>query len=139
MRKTTPLRGIREDETFSDSVFAWATAKYPIVDVPGTFEIFADHCRTHGSMYADFDAGFRTWIRNAVDKGYGGVVYKQGRAADPKWAPVLAEAKILGFRDPHATEPVGAYRTDLEMWKSREKKSTASGVVDMTAFKRIPA
>lgn len=126
MRKTTPVRGIRDDEEYSPAVLVWAEAKYPTVDVPGTFEVFSDYCRTHGSMYADWNAALRTWIRNGVDRGFGAIIFKQGRAADPKWMPVLAEAKQYGFREPHSSETVGAYRTEFEMWKSREKRSTTN-------------
>lgn len=77
-------------------------------------------------MYHDFDAALRTWIRNAVDKGYGGVVYKTGRAADPKWMPVILEGKNAGFREPHTHEQPGSYRTELDQWQRTQKKSTVT-------------
>lgn len=113
--KTTPGRAIHEDECFSEKVVAWCADKYPTVDVAETFDVFADHCRAVGSMYADWDAALRQWIRNGVDKGYGGVKFKQGIKADPKWMPVLAKAKQYEFRAPELPrETPTAYNLALE-------------------------
>lgn len=137
MRKTTPVRGIRDDEMYSLTVFDWAATKYPTVDVEATFEVFADHCKTHGSMYADFDAGLRTWIRNGVDRDYGGIVFKRGKEADPKWVSLLADARQYGFREPYKSEPPGAYRTDFEMWKSKQKTSNNVSPLIADALKKF--
>lgn len=123
---TSRVRGIRDDEQPSQGVVDWAAKKYPAVDVVDTFEVFADHCKAQGSMYACFDAALRTWIRNAVDKGYGGVVYKTGRAADPKWIPVLAEAKDVGFRAPLPHEQPGSFRSEMDTWLRTVKRSTVT-------------
>jgi len=128
-RKTAPLRAIREDETYSEKVVTWAAEKYPTVDIPATFEVFADHCRTHGSMYACFDAALRTWVRNAIDKGYGGAKFKQGIAADPKWIPVLAKAKEYGFRPPELPrETADIYGKALQAHIDSGKRSNVTNL-----------
>ena len=39
--------------------------KFPKIDVPGQVDTFLDYHRSKGSKFADWDAAFRNWVRNA--------------------------------------------------------------------------
>lgn len=132
-RKTLHTTGIAEDFALTAKTIAYIEEKFPTIDIDKTLELFSEHCQANGTMYADWQAGFRTWVRRNVEEKWKGVVYKLGRVQDPAWVPVLAEAKKYGFRDPVSVETPQAYRTALERWKDRpvERKPNAP-VIDFS-------
>lgn len=49
--------------------FAKENFGYTAEEVETMFERFKDHCLMHGKRYADWDAGFRSWIRKQPSHG----------------------------------------------------------------------
>lgn len=121
-KKQMPMTGIAEDFALTERTIAHIAERYPTVDIDKTLELFTDHCRANGTMYADWQAGFRTWVRRNVEEKWKGVVYKQGRAQDPAWGPILNEARKYGFREPERHETPGSYRTELNRWRDMPRK-----------------
>lgn len=121
--KTRGEKLIADDFELSAKTMAWMEQKYPQVDIGETLERFQDWARQKGVMYADWQAGFKTVVRKAIDNGWRSIVtLKGGKAFDPKWQPLLHEARKHGFREPKEMEPVGTYRTALDLWKRRGNK-----------------
>ncbi len=114
---------MKPGETFIAMDFAltpasveWTEQKYPTVDVGETLEIFRDKAAALGWSYRDWQAAWRNYIRNG--QRFGGVAYRQGRAADPRWTPILEMARPYGFRAPLEHETPASYRTAFEQWKN---------------------
>lgn len=116
-KKAMPVTGIPDDFALTEKTISFIGEKFPAVNIEGTLERFIESAQAHGRMYADWQAAFRTWVRKAVDHKWDGVEYKQGRAQDPKWLPILNEVKPFGFRMPTSIETPGSYRTAFEVWK----------------------
>lgn len=123
MRKTMPLTVIAEDFDLTEKTIAWVNEKYPSVDIKGTLDRFTDSALTHGRMYADWQAAFRTWVRKAIENKWDGVEFKAGRKQDPRWQPILEEAKKYGFREPMSHETPGGYKTVFDQWKSAPNRN----------------
>ena len=127
-RKALPLTGLPEEFALTEKTIAHVNERFPTVDIEKSLERFCESALAHGRMYSDWQAAFRTWCRRAIEEKWDGVVFKKGRDQDPRWAPILAEVKPYGFRQPQAHETPGSYRTEFELWKSREKR--AAPVID---------
>ncbi len=57
---------IPEDFQITDKMRSWAVKSVPTVDVDFETENFRDHARGHDRRQADWEAAWRTWMRNAV-------------------------------------------------------------------------
>lgn len=53
-----------ENFSLADGLRAWAVGQQ-CADPDGQFEAFRDYHQSHGSRFIDWDAAFRTWIRNS--------------------------------------------------------------------------
>ena len=63
MKKSERRSVIPEDFKVSDQIRRWAIEhEMPNPDLH--LEAFIDSSRSKGTLFADFDAGFRTWLRN---------------------------------------------------------------------------
>lgn len=131
-KKCAPMTAIPEGFVLSEKTIAWVNEKYPTVQIEETLERFIETAEANGWMYADWQAGFRTCVRKGVDNGWNSVVrFKQGRAQDPKWLPILNEVHPYGFRMPLPHETPGSYRTEFESWKRKQETSPVrSPVID---------
>ena len=120
MARTLPTCGIPEDFQLTEKTVARIEQRDFSIDIPQTLEKFILNAEAKGWMYKNWQAAFINYCDNG--KQYGGVFYKAGRAADPKWVPVLNEAKPFGFRDPESHETPASYRTSFENWRRFEGK-----------------
>lgn len=118
----SPQKGIPENFALTESTSNFMQNEFPTVDVEKTLALFRDKAEAGGWLYASWQAAFRNYVRNG--QKYGGIAYKNGRAQDPRWQPILAIAKPYGFREPEDNETPSSYRTAFEQWKSFEKRST---------------
>lgn len=121
MRKA-PARGLPEDFLLTEDTKNFLAREFANIDMEKTLEIFRDKAEADGWMYSNWQAAFRNYVRNA--QKYGGVAYKNGRAEDPRWQPILAIAKPYGFREPSEHETPASYRTAFETWKGEQKRAT---------------
>lgn len=120
-KRSAPMMTIPEDFVLTEKTVAWVQEKYPTVNIDGTLERFVDSSHAHGRMYADWQAAFKNWVRKAIENKWDGVEYKQGRAQDPRWMPILNEVRPYGFRMPLPHETPGSYRTEFENWKRKQE------------------
>jgi len=67
--KAKPRTQIGE-RTLSDANRAYALAKVPDIDADATYAQFRDHHLKLATVFADWDAGWRTWIGNITTKGF---------------------------------------------------------------------
>jgi hypothetical protein len=63
-RKATRQRRCPQDFILSDGVREWGQKNFPLVDLDAELEKMKD--KEFKQAYSDWDAVFRTWIRNAV-------------------------------------------------------------------------
>jgi hypothetical protein len=140
VKKAMPMTAIPNDFVLTEKTISWVTEKFPTVNIEGTLEKFSDSALANGRMYADWQAAFRTWVRKAVDNKWDGVEFKQGRAQDPKWLPILNEVRPYGFRMPQPQETPDSYRTQFNFWKrDQERNKKPSPVIEFgNVLKRIP-
>lgn len=124
-KKATAIHAIPEGFALTEKTIAWISEKYPTVNIEATLERFSDGALQHGRMYADWQAAMRTWVRKAVENKWDGVEYKKGKEQDPRWTPILSEVAPYGFRPPIGAETPESYRTDFNLWKKRENRSSA--------------
>lgn len=124
---------MKQGETFLPQDFAltattlkWLDEKFPSVDIDETMEIFVDKAAARGWSYRDWQAAFRNYVRNGGT--YGGVVYRKGKAADPRWEPILGEARPYGFRSPLDHETPASYRTAFEQWKTGQRRAPVANI-----------
>jgi hypothetical protein len=122
-RKTLPVTGCPEPFLLTEKTLARLAKDYPKVDVEQTLDRFVRKADAIGWMYRNWQSAFLNYCDNG--EKYGGVVYKQGRAQDPRWIPILSEAAPYGFREPHPHETPDTYRTQFNWWKDEQKKSRA--------------
>ncbi len=113
-----------DDFLLTQATLAWTAEKFPAVDVPETLDVFRDKALARGWIYRDWQAAWRNYCRNGAQ--YGGLVYRQGRAADPRWAPALAEAAPYGFREPLPHETPAGYTSAFRAWKDAQKRAPAA-------------
>lgn len=100
----------------------WIEREYPTLDPDQTMERFIEYADDSGRMATKWTAAFKRVVRTGMENGWKGIcVFKQGRAHDPQWIPVLKEAQLLGFREPEKHESPGGYRTAMEQWKRMPK------------------
>ena len=133
-----PMRALPEGFALTQTTIDWVSEKYPTVKIEDTLERFVEQAQAHGWMYADWQAAFRTCVRKGVDNGWNSIVrFKQGRAQDPKWAPVLSEAQRYGFRDPEWQETPDSYRTQLKRFIGDKERDAAKVLSLGDAFKRL--
>lgn len=117
-KRVMPMSGLPEDFALTEKTIAWVDERFPTVNVERTLERFCESARANGRMYADWQAAFRTWVRNAVENNWNsGVEFKKGREDDPRWKPVLSEVQPYGFRAPEPQETPDSYRTAFNLWK----------------------
>jgi len=121
MSKKAAMTTIPEDFALTEKTIAWVNEKFPTVNVEGTLERFVDSSHAHGRMYADWQAAFKNWVRKAIENKWDGVEFKQGRAQDPRWLPILNEVRPYGFRSPESHETPGSYRSAFEAWKRKQE------------------
>lgn len=122
-RKAMPMTGIPAGFKLTETTMLYVSDRFPTVDIDKTLERFSETCEANGTMYADWQAGFRTWVRRNVEEKWKGVVYKLGRSQDPAWSNIVADAKRFGFRDPEFQETPSSYRVAMERWKDAPKKA----------------
>lgn len=134
MGKSLPTTGIPEDFQLTEKTVARVLRDFPTVDLEKTLEKFVLNSEAKGWMYRNWQSAFVNYVDNGAQ--YGGVFYKTGRAADPRWLPVLSEVKPYGFRDPLAHETPSSYRTSFENWK-REDKRNAPAIDFSSALRAI--
>jgi len=136
-KRAMPVSGLPEGFALTEKTIAWVGERYPTVNLDRTLERFTESALAHGRMYADWQAAFRTWVRNAVENQWSsGVEFKKGKEDDPRWQPVLAEVAPYGFRAPLPHETPTSYRTDFELWKGKQKRTAP--VIDFgQALKRF--
>lgn len=135
-RRTLPVSGIPEDFKLTEKTIATVEREYPTVDIAATLIKFVRKAEAGGWMYARWQSAFLNYLDNG--QKYGGIAYKVGRAADPIWKPVLAEAGQYGFRLPFEHETPGSYRTQFHLWKD-EAKRESNNVASLAAhsLKRV--
>lgn len=123
MAKSLPCTGCPEDFQLTEKTIARIGRDHPTVDIEKTLDKFVLNAEAKGWMYRNWQSAFVNYVGNG--NMYGGIFYKQGNAQDPKWIPLLAEARSYGFREPTALEPTpGTYRTALESFKRSAKRAT---------------
>ena len=123
-KRAMPVSGLPEGFALTEKTIAWVGERYPTVNLDRTLERFTESALAHGRMYADWQAAFRTWVRNAVENQWSsGVEFKKGIEDDPKWRPILSEVAPYGFRKPMAHETPGGYRTEFELWKRNQPRA----------------
>lgn len=64
--------GIPTDFSLSDSLRSWSIKTGPALDITAELDQFTDHHLAKGSLMKNWDAAFRTWIRNAIKFSKGG-------------------------------------------------------------------
>jgi hypothetical protein len=119
--RRAPASGIPENFKLTDSTLEFCAAEFPNVNIDATLKIFSDKADAGGWLYTNWQAAFRNYLRNS--EKYGGAVYKNGRAQDPRWKQILAEVAPYGFRAPLPHETPSSYRTDFELWKGKQKRA----------------
>jgi hypothetical protein len=62
--------GIPDGYALDDDLTKYATDRLPNVDVPELLAAFRDHHSAKGTIAKDWDASWRTWVRNAQKFGY---------------------------------------------------------------------
>lgn len=132
MVRKTSASALPADFRLTEKTLAWVKEKYPTVHIEETLERFVETALANGWMYADWQSGFRTCVRKGVDNGWNSIVrYRQGRAQDPKWIPVLNEVRPYGFRMPEPQETPDSYRTKFNQWRREQELSKPkSPVID---------
>lgn len=133
-RKVMQVTGIPDEFKLTEKTIAWVGEKFPTVNIEGTLERFTESAQAHGRMYADWQAAFKTWVRKAIENKWDGVEFKQGKTQDPRWTSILNEVRPYGFRQPHALETPGAYRTCFEMWKIKQEVAQQSKKAPVIEF-----
>ncbi len=121
-----------DDFRLTEKTLEWLAAKSPTLNIDETLEIFRDKAAAKGWSYRDWQAAFRNYVRNG--RKFGGLVYKAGRDQDPRWMPVLAEARQYGFREPTTAESPAGYKTALDVWKTAQKRAPAALVLPIQRF-----
>jgi hypothetical protein len=123
-KKVMPVSAIPEGFALTQTTMEFVAQKYPAVQLEDTLERFVETALANGWMYADWQAAFRTCVRKGVDNGWNSIVrFKQGKAQDPRWIPVLSEVKPYGFREPQPQETPDSYRTAFNLWKTQQKRT----------------
>lgn len=121
--KTKGETFIPEDFELTPRTLAWLEKNYPQVDVEKTLEKFKRDADAKGWMYRNWQRAFEGVVDKGIANGWRTIVtLKGGKEHDPKWAPILHEARKHGFRDPHELESEGAYKTQFEMWRREPNK-----------------
>lgn len=126
MPRTLPASGIPDGFGYGKypELRKWIESEYPQLDPEKTMSRFIDYAEDSGRMATIWTACFKRVIRTGVEKKYDGiVVYKEGRAADPKWIPILSEVELYGFRGPLPHETPDTYRTQFNFWKAEQKRA----------------
>ena len=136
-RKSAPMTVIPSDFQLTEKTRAWIETKYPTVNIEATLERFTDSALQHGRMYADWQAAARTWVRKAVENKWDGVEYKQGKAQDPKWAPVMQRASGYGFRQPYSYETETSYERELEKFVESKQRARPALTLVGSPLKRM--
>lgn len=134
MSRTLPTCGCPEDFQLTEKTVSRVLRDHPMIDMDKTLEKFVLNAEAKGWMYRNWQSAFVNYVDNGAQ--YGGVFYITGRAADPRWIPVLNEVKPYGFRDPQNHETPNSYRTEFEMWKRADKRGTPVGAIDFAGALR---
>lgn len=108
--------------------------KYPQVDIETSVENFVEDCSAKGRLYKDWQAGFCSFVRIAVERSlYTVIKLKNDRDHDPRWS-IIHVARKEGFRDPELCETPHSYETALRQWRTQPR----SNVVDFAkAVRRV--
>jgi hypothetical protein len=123
-KRSMPVCGLPEGFALTEKTVAWVNGRFPTVNIERTLERFTESALANGRMYADWQAAFRTWVRNAVENNWSsGVEFKKGREQDPRWVPILSEAAPYGFRAPMPHETPDGYRTEFNTWKKNRARA----------------
>lgn len=129
------MKFLPEEFALTEKTLGWLAEKFPTVDAGETMERFCDNAAAKGWAYRDWQAAFKNYVRNG--QKYGGVAYKTGREHDPRWTPILHEARKHGFRDPYELESPAAYKTQFEMWRREPNKPNVLNLGNV--LKRVQA
>jgi hypothetical protein len=85
-KETNPKRKSRVDSSFrpSDVGIEWASVKFPGLDSDDETDKFIDYHSAKGTLFADKEAAWRNWMRNAAkfQQRDSGRVVSRGRQAD---------------------------------------------------------
>lgn len=120
--KTRGETFIPEPFELTPATLAWLAKKYPQVDESETTEKFVIEAKAKGWMYANWQAAYQTIVRKGMDNGWRSIVtLKGGKEFDPKWQPILHEARKSGFREPHELESHAVYKTQFDLWRREPK------------------
>lgn len=134
MPRTLPATGLPDGFGYQKhpELRKWIESEYPTLDPDKTMARFIDYAEDSGRMASLWTACFKRVIRTGVEKKYDGiVVYREGRAADPRWIPILSEVEPYGFRKPLVHETPESYRTEFNSWKrSQESSRRPTPVID---------
>ena len=65
-RRSSQKTGVPPEFDISDSLKEWASKNCPNLDLKEETEGFMDYHRAKGNSFADWDAAWRTWMKNAV-------------------------------------------------------------------------
>ena len=117
---------IAADFQLTPASLEWTGQKFPMVDVDETLELFRDKAAAKAWSYRDWQAAWRNYLRNG--QKFGGIVYRAGRVADPRWEPILGEARPYGFRAPLEHETPASYRTQFEQWKTGQRRAPVANI-----------
>ena len=128
--RRAPATAIPEGFALTPATEEFMVEEFATIDIERTLKIFRDKAEAGGWMYTNWQAAFRNYVRNG--KQYGGVEFRAGKVQDPRWQPILHEARKYGFREPTAYESPQGYKTAFDLWKTSSHKKTApSNVVDV--------
>lgn len=68
MKKRKPMTSVPEDFVVTKNMLAWALARgFNEIEVSTETEKFIDRNISKGEIYADWNAAWRNWMRNALE------------------------------------------------------------------------
>lgn len=114
-----------QDFSVTEAMKEWAQARVPIVNIEAETEKFVDHWLGKGEPMEDWNACWRTWMRNAMTFR-GGIHYTADELELRKLAPQYTAA---GFRAPQRHENSNMYRFEFERWRDRQKPARDMSIV----------
>lgn len=127
MPRMTSATSIADDFGFEKfpELKKWLEKEFPTVDPDATMIRFIEYAEDSGRMASKWTACFKRIVRCGMENNWKGIcVFKKGKSDDPRWAPIINEVKPYGFRAPQSHETPGSYRTEFELWKGKQKRSS---------------
>jgi hypothetical protein len=93
--KAKRATGIPEDFGLTDERTKYAADRLPNVDAPELLASFRDHHSSKGTVAKDWDASWRTWVRNAQKFGYPMVRLTAAQVATAKPKRIDPNGRVL--------------------------------------------